>query len=129
KTKVLRFLVPLGRPSGLPDVPLRNCVCLGGFPRPIFGSSPPIIFNSLVITSPFKRHFRSRRIHSGSSLVLRISLTLKTRAQRARRSLQSLPCYFDCVSLLFGRFPCYGKKRSLLILACEKCKNYRSMLH
>src|SRR5262249_17679814 len=33
------------------EVPLRNCVCLGGLPRPTFGSSPLTIFTSLVITS------------------------------------------------------------------------------
>ncbi len=45
----LRFLEPFGRPFGLPVVPLRNCVCLGGLPRPTVCSAPLTLFRALAI--------------------------------------------------------------------------------
>src|SRR5450432_4242128 len=47
---VLKFLEPLGRPAGLPLLPLGNCVCFGGLPRPAFCSEPLIFARFLAMS-------------------------------------------------------------------------------
>lgn len=55
---VAQFGLPFGRPSGLPEVPLRNCVRFGGLPYPVSNVLDPFESTDLPFLDRWCEHVR-----------------------------------------------------------------------